>query len=280
VTSPQPTGGSSSAGTSGSGGSTTPSAVTPEQIWQDLEQYGASAIVAAGVMGNMIAESSLNPEAVNPADSNGYPSYGLMQWNTASYPSAASLVTGNPVTDALAQVVFFFQTVPQSALQGSTAQAVASNIAANYERCSTCQSGGTSNEQRQANAATVAGWASSGNWPATTGQASDTATLTSAQSAEGNLECAWQIGFGGIPGTSWLADLFGSGGNIASGSVCIVSKTQVRGVLSAAVLVGGALLGVVAVGWLLNTSTGGALGRAAGKAGRSVAEAGAAAAVA
>jgi Phage tail lysozyme len=265
-------GGSSSAATSGSGGTVTSTPVTPLQIWQDLEQYGATAVVAAGVMGNMIAESSLNPEA-HVIDSNGYPSYGLMQWNTQSYPSAASLVTGNPVADALAQVVFFFQTVPQSALQGSTAQQVASNIAANYERCQTCAAGETSNEQRQANAAIVAGWASSGSWPASTGQASDTASLTASQSAEGNLECAWQIGFGGIPGTSWLSDLFGSGGNIASGSVCVISKTQVRGVLASAILVGGALLGVVAVGWLLNTSTGGALGRAAGKAGRSVAAA-------
>lgn len=71
------------------------------------------------------------------------------------------------------------------------------------------------------------------------------AALTQATSAAGaptgtDSDCAWGIGFGGIPGTSWLTGIFGSGGgNLASGEVCIISKPQVRGVVGVLVIIGG-----------------------------------------
>jgi hypothetical protein len=52
-------------------------------------------------------------------------------------------------------------------------------------------------------------------------------------------ECAWAIGWGGIPGTSWLADIFGSGGNLGSGQICLLSKSAFRGLIGAS-MIGGA----------------------------------------
>src|SRR5215475_1523326 len=81
----------------------TPGAGTgPKAIYSELLAVGATPVQAAGVMGNWIAESSLSPET-SALDSNGAYSYGLAQWNAASYPDAASLVTGNPVKDMQAQ---------------------------------------------------------------------------------------------------------------------------------------------------------------------------------
>jgi Phage tail lysozyme len=224
---------------------TTP--VGPEQIWDQLLQSGAAAVTAVGIMANWVAESNLNPEAVNPADSNGYPSYGLSQWNTASYPNAATLVTGNPANDLVAQVTFFFQTVPQSALTGSTPQQVASNIAANYERCSTCQPGGASNEQRQDYATEVAGWAAAGNWPTSSSQGATTVQLDAAQTAQetaaattAQSNCAWGVNWALGSGLGFLGGLVsgitGGGSSLTSGEICLITKSEVRAVLGAAFL--------------------------------------------
>jgi hypothetical protein len=181
-------------------------------------------------------------------DSNGAMSYGLAQWNTASYPDAASLVTGNPAADAAAQVTYFAQTGGINQAAGSTPQQAAASLAQNYERCSTCQTGGAQNTTRQAQAVTVAGWASSGQWPSATQQAADTAQLTAAQGAGSDATCLWSVGYGGIPGTSWLRDIFGSGGNVLSGEICLLAKSQARGVEAAGLMLAGGIimgLGVV-----------------------------------
>lgn len=215
--------------------------VTPKDIWDALENAGATAVQAAGIMGNMIAESSLNPEA-HAVDSNGYESYGLVQWNAASYPSAATLVTGNPAKDLKAQIDFLASTGGFKAATGSTPSAVAGNFADGYERCATCEPGETSYDQRVSNAGTVSGWARQDNWPSSSGDASDNAELTAAQTAgqaTAAKECAWSIAWGGIPGTSWFSDLFGSGGNLGSGQICLVSRAQVRSLLGGAILLGG-----------------------------------------
>lgn len=47
------------------------------------------------------------------------------------------------------------------------------------------------------------------------------------------------LGFGGVPGTSWWNDLFGSGGNV--GSFCIISKSNARAVMGAGLIVAGAI---------------------------------------
>ena len=215
----------------------------PRQIWTELELAGASAVQAAGIMGNWLAESRLNPEA-QAVDSNGYKSYGLAQWNTApgNYPNAASLVTGDPARDARAQVQFFYQTGGGAAAKGSTPQQVASNIAANYERCAGCQSGGAQNTARQANAATVAGWAGTGNWPAATAQASDTAALSSAAQAQSSSRCLWQIGGGSLDLLVYHQSL---------PSVCVFSKTQGRAAGAVGVMVAGAIVGGLGLALLM-----------------------------
>jgi hypothetical protein len=58
--------------------------------------------------------------------------------------------------------------------------------------------------------------------------------------AKGQADCL--VGFGGIPGTSWFNDIFGSGGNI--GGFCLLTKSQGRAVLAIAVIAsGGVILG-------------------------------------
>src|SRR5215469_11700302 len=176
--------------------------VTPKDIWDILRRY-LTPVQAAGLMGNAIAESSLNPEA-SVQDSNGYQSVGLFQFNEQSYPNAGSLVTGSPLKDAEAQVKFALRVAPKSALDGSTPSQVASNWATNFERCQTCEPGGASNQQRESNATQVAGWAGSGNWPATSMNADDQASSGAQESAS----CAWSIS---LP---------------IAGQSCILSKTQ------------------------------------------------------
>lgn len=211
--------------------------VTPKDVWDELEAQGASAVKAAGIMGNWIAESRLNPEA-HAMDSNGYVSYGLAQWNSApgNYPSAPTLVTGHPAHDLKQQVRFFFQTGGGQAASGSTPQQVAASVAANYERCQGCASGGGQNTARQANAATVAGWASAGSWPASTGGASDTATLTSAGQAQSQSECMVAL-------PSWHVDIFfGHGPTVGGG--CLLPKSTGRALEAAGLmLAGGVVLG-------------------------------------
>src|SRR5215469_13073495 len=118
------TGGGTSTVVGGSSGG-----VGPADIWNELTQAGANAVQAAGLMGNAIAESGLNVES-KAMDSNGAYSYGLFQWNTASYPGASSLVTGNPAKDLSAQVSFLAQTGGFKAATGTTPAQVASNFAA------------------------------------------------------------------------------------------------------------------------------------------------------
>jgi hypothetical protein len=72
------------------------------------------------------------------------------------------------------------------------------------------------------------------------------------------------IGFGGIPGTSWISDFFGGGGNI--GQICLLSRPEARAVIAAAILVAGAIVMVPGLFVLLGASgasTGGPIGQAA-----------------
>lgn len=219
--------------------------ISPKDIWDALTSAGFSAVQAAGVMGNMISESSLNVESA-AMDSNGAMAYGLVSWNAASYPNASGLVTGHPAADLKRQVDFLASSGGRAAASGTTVRETAGNFASGYERCQGCQSGGSQWTTRVSQALTVAAWAASGSWPAGKGQASTTATLTAAQVAEqtkGQKTCAWSVGWGGIPGTSWLSWLFGGSTDVGAGEICLLSKAQARalagfGVLGAGIFVG------------------------------------------
>jgi hypothetical protein len=52
--------------------------VTVKNYFKDK---GLSKEAVAGIMGNIQRESTFNPDALNPKDSNGLPSRGLIQWN-------------------------------------------------------------------------------------------------------------------------------------------------------------------------------------------------------
>lgn len=205
-----------------------PNVVTPLDIWKALRNAGASSVQAAGIMGNWISESSLDPESA-ATDSNGFKSYGLAQWNAGSYQQASSLVTGHAKQDLNAQVRFLAQTGGINAAKGSTPQQAAASYAANYERCQTCQSGGAQSTARQAQAATVAGWAAAGNWPASAQGGTDSATLQAAGQAQSSATCLWSLP---------RIDL----GITSVGGQCIMSKSQGRAIEGVGLMTGGAVV--------------------------------------
>jgi Lysozyme like domain len=80
---------------------------------------------------------------------------------------------------------------------------------------------------------------------------SNPAALTAETSASQASDCLY--GLPGIPGTSWITDLTGSGGNL--GSMCILTRSEARGWIGAALMTFGAWtmlqsvgLGFVAIG--------------------------------
>jgi len=126
----------------------TPTGTGPAAIYSALKNAGFSTAQAIGVMANMFRESSFDSQSAH-MDTNGHMSYGLAQWNTASYPNAASLVTGNPAKDIVRQIQYLVQTGGLRAASGTSASQVASNFAADYERCVGCEHGGSANTLRQ-----------------------------------------------------------------------------------------------------------------------------------
>jgi hypothetical protein len=160
-------------------------AVTPRQIYTALINAGATTVQAIGIMANGLAESSLNPEEIGD---NGT-SFGLWQEHGTQY---AGLVTGNPTADMNAQVKVLALNKGFAAASGATAGAAAGNFSANYERCTTCQPGQASYNARVANAAVVAGWVTSGSWPASApGSATGAGAGSGSSSASGGNDCAF-----------------------------------------------------------------------------------------
>jgi len=114
-------------------------------LYNALRSVGASPVQAVGLLGNAMAESSLDPEAVG----DGGTSFGLWQFHEPSFPGASGLVTGHPANDLVAQVRFLVSHGGLGAASGSTPESVAGNFAAHFERCTTCQPGQSSYQQRQ-----------------------------------------------------------------------------------------------------------------------------------
>jgi Phage tail lysozyme len=179
---------------------------TAQQIYQDLINAGMSSAQAAGVEGNMESESSLNPEA-NAMDSNGKRSYGLIQWNAGSYPSASKLVTGNVSADIAAQIQYLLHDTNNisKGLNGTTAAQVAGNFAQYVEVCQGCNPGGSSYNKRVAQAQQLYNEAVSGNWGSSNGTLNLSGSATTAQDASTTTQNA------GLAETfmGWLLNAFG-----------------------------------------------------------------------
>ena len=111
-----------------------------QEIFNELIAQGASSEQAAAIMGNMTAESSLNPES-SAMDSNGKLAWGLISWNNGSATYAAQqsrLLTGNVQQDIKNQVAFLISSGGLEALGSGSPQQMASNFAHTYERCAAC----------------------------------------------------------------------------------------------------------------------------------------------
>jgi len=243
-----------------SGGANSPGATVtqsggcgPQAVYTALLAAGFSTVQAVGAMANAIAESTLNPEA-RAVDSNGYYSDGLWQFNEETYPDASSLVTGNCASDITNQVGYLKAHVSGQALAGSTGAEVAGNFASNFERCQGCQQGSTAANgwsTRVANASTVQGWLTSGNWPTSSAGISG-----SGGGSGGTVTTSYAAGTCAVPLTLPLV-----------GSVCVISKSQARGVIGALLIGAGAVPAVVGLLILLAAGLGGTgVGRAAGQA--------------
>ena len=192
--------------------------VTPRQIYQALINAGASTTQAIGIMANGIAESGLNPEAVGDQGT----SFGIWQQHGGQY---STLVTGNPAADMQAQVRVVARNGGFAAASGANGAQAAGNFSARYERCTTCQPGQSSYNQRVANAATVAGWVSSGKWPTSAGSATAAAAGgAGSTSNSADPTCAW--GFSGS-----LV--------VTSVNICVVKKTTLRHLVGGLVMVAG-----------------------------------------
>lgn len=215
--------------------------VTPKQIYQALLAKGASTTQAIGIMANGIAESGLNPEAVGDQGT----SFGVWQQHGAQY---STLVTGNPSEDLAAQVNTLAANGAFASASGSTPAQAAGNFAANYERCTTCQPGQASYNQRVANAATVAGWVSSGSWPTSAGSATAAAASSGGSSSSlansSDPTCAFGIS-GGLPGVSSVPVVGSLLSKATSVDLCFVKKTTLRHIVGGLLIAGG---GIVVMG--------------------------------
>jgi hypothetical protein len=211
--------------------------VTPFQIYTALVKAGASTVQAIGIMANMMNESDLNVETGaggSAIDSNGFPVYGLVSWNTASYPSASQLVTGNPARDLTAQANYLKSTGGFAAASGATPSEAAGSFASKYEKCGGCQPGGAQYNSRVANATTISQWQVSGSWPKSAGSAA-------AGSGAGGA------GGGTGPGCL-LANPFSVQlpliGNVSAGPSCLFSTSQARALIGGMLMIPALVLGV------------------------------------
>lgn len=228
--------------------------VTPQDIWNQLIALGASPMQAAGIMGNMQAESSLNPDG--PAGDQGT-SYGLFQ----QHGSYSYLVTGNPAVDMLAQIKTMIANGGMSSAVGSSPEEVASNFAHGYERCAACgyQDGSAELKVRSDNARAIYNAATSGDW----------AHISYDATAAGNPGAAGASGPGGA--ATGISGCFrGAGKNCMvspPGTQWCFTYCEAKGVLGGVIMVGGGLLILAGVLILARGAIAGAASSAASRLG-------------
>lgn len=207
-------------------------AQSPKAVYEALRAQGASQIQALGIMANMMNESGFDPEAKGPGDA-----VGLVQWQISDYPHAGTLVTGNSAADMKAQIRYLAQTGGFNAAEGTNAGQAAGNFAANYERCASCQPGGQQYESRVSNTLKLAGWAKSGNWPRTAGGSREPGAIGTQGSAPSSTpDCAWQLGLN-LP--------------VIGGNICIITKSQLRGIAGVGLLAAGGMVALAGLAVLM-----------------------------
>lgn len=174
-----------------------------ESLWINAGGAKALAPVAAAIAE---AESGGNSDALNPNDNNGtQSSFGLWQISNGTH-APPSPNWANPAVNAQLAVAKY-------------------KAAGGWSPWGTYTSGA------------YKGYLSGKTVPDPNVPGSATA-LAAEAAAAGSADCL--IGFGGIPGTSWINDIFGSGGNI--GQVCFLSKSSARGQIGVALMIAGALI--------------------------------------
>jgi Lysozyme like domain len=188
------------------------------------------------------AESSGNPNALNPTDNGGtQTSWGLWQISDGTH-AEVSPNWNNPAVNARLAL---------GKLQGSGLSAWGTYDSGAY--------------RAYLNGATTPDGAGISG-----GSAVDAAYLASAASGG---DCIWRIGEGGIPGSSIIHDIPGVGGsgNVASFSLCLLTRGQARAVLGGLMFLSGT--GIMLLGVTLLVAIP-ALAGVAGGAGRIVGVAG------
>lgn len=225
------------------------------QVPGTLIDWAAKVIgIPPGVVAAQITlESGGQPNAVSPTGAQG-----VAQFEPGTWSAEGCGGSPNNVNDAMkCYAKFMYQLVQTN--HGNVRDALAAynagqgNLAAGYGYADTILA-----NAGQPSSLTGSGGTGNAN---TGGNQQTSAAATAA--AQSSLSSTCVIGFGGIPGTSIINDIFGSGGNV--GQFCILSKSEVRAVLGGALLVAGGLTGLVGV--LILAAYGlkrtGALGKAA-----------------
>lgn len=183
-----------------------------ETAYEFYLAHGFSPAQAAGIVGNFIQESGVNPESVQ----SGGPGRGIAQWSLGGR-FQPSLMTGDPTIDLNSQLNFVLQELQSnpayglsSLLAAQTPQQAASVFSADYERPGIIGN-------RINDAVGVAQDATSGNWPsATSGSFTPNATLTGGNGSSilggilGTIAPGSNLGFGGLSDVGKIGEGLGA----------------------------------------------------------------------
>jgi hypothetical protein len=104
-----------------------------------LKANGLTKVQAAGVMGNIQQESGFNPTSLNKRDLNGYPSYGLIQWNFRYYNKDKNVI-GETVDSQINYLLNMpdYNKFKKDSESNKSAELSAFRFAKLVERCDKC----------------------------------------------------------------------------------------------------------------------------------------------
>lgn len=210
---------------------------------------------SAGLVGNLLSESGLDPNSLGDNGS----ARGIAQWHPDRFAGLTALAAqlGTAVTDLNTQLQYVWQeltTTNSSALAAlkaqSTPEGSAQVIGQLYERCAACSDPNSLDvRQRMSNALQVfqgltpngsPSPGGSGGLPPTPG--SSTPAIDTLQTTSGGGYCVWQIQGKGLP--------LGSITGINIPGICLWQDGWSRAALGALLLAGGGILVLVGAGTL------------------------------